>query len=106
MKLLTIDDTNIKLGTNKKENWDMLKTNKKYTWMHLNSFPSGYIIIEKENPDKEMLEIAGNFCKENTKYKNMKDIKICYTTVDNLIKGEKMGEVCFKSKRKVNTIKL
>ena len=104
MKLITVEDTIIKLGTNKKENWDMLKTNKNFIWMHLNSFPSGYIIIENENPDENILQQAGIFCKENTKYKNMRNIKVCYTTVGNVIKGDNTGEVYFKSNRKLQTI--
>ena len=106
MKIENVDDIIIKLGTNKEENWSMLKTNKKFIWMHLRSFPSGYIIIENENPPHEILELAGNLCKSNTKYKNMINLKICYTTVGNVIKGEKVGEVYFKSNRKVNTINL
>ena len=106
MKIENIDDTIIKLGTNKEENWSMLKTNKNFIWMHLHSFPSGYVIIENENPTHEILEFGGNLCKSHTKYKNMKNLKICYTTIENVVKGEKVGEVYFKSNSKVNTIKI
>ena len=84
----------------------MLRTNKNFIWMHLHSFPSGYIIIESENPTHEILELAGNLCKSHTKYKNIKNLKICYTAISNLIKGEKVGEVYFKSNRKVKIINL
>lgn len=106
MKIEIFQDTTIKLGTNKKENWTMLKTNKNFIWMHLDSFPSGYIIIENENPNNEILEFAANLCKNNTKYKNMKNLKISFTKVSNLIKGENIGEVYFKSNKKVDKIKL
>jgi hypothetical protein len=31
-------------------------------------------------------------------------VKVCYTTVGNLIKGDKVGSVIYKSKRKVKYI--
>ena len=34
----------------------------------------------------------------------MKNIKVCYTTVGNVIKGDNTGEVYFKSNRKLQTI--
>ena len=104
MKIEIKDDITIKIGRNKEENWEMLQTNPNFTWLHLNSFPSGYVIIESENPDNEMIQYAAYLCKNNTKYKNMKNLKICYTLIENVIKGEKVGEVYFKSNRKVNTI--
>ena len=106
MKIEIKDDITIKIGRNKEENWEMLQTNPNFTWLHLNSFPSGYVIIESENPDNEMIQYAAYLCKNNTKYKNMKNLKICYTLIENVIKGEKTGEVYFKSKRKVKTIKI
>lgn len=106
MKIEIKDDITIKIGRNKEENWEMLQTNPKFTWLHLNSFPSGYVIIESENPDNEMIQYAAYLCKNNTKYKNVKNLKICYTLIENVIKGEKVGEVYFKSNRKVNTIKI
>jgi hypothetical protein len=107
MKLINLDDdsnTIIKLGKNAQENWNLIETNENFIWMHLNSFPSGHIIIENENPSNEMLYICGLHCKENTKYKNLKNLKVCYTTVGNLIKGKEIGSVYFKSKRKVKHI--
>lgn len=106
MKIEIKDDITIKIGRNKEENWEMLQTNPNFTWLHLNSFPSGYVIIESENPDNEMIQYAAYLCKNNTKYKNIKNLKICYTLIENVIKGEKVGEVYFKSNRKVNTIKI
>jgi hypothetical protein len=95
MKIEIKDDITIKIGRNKEENWEMLQTNPNFTWLHLNSFPSGYVIIESENPDNEMIQYATYLCKNNTKYKNMKNLKICYTLIENVIKGEKVGEVYF-----------
>ena len=40
-------------------------------------------------------------CKENSKYRNLRNVKISSTTCGNLKKGDKPGEVYFKSNRKV-----
>jgi len=106
MKEECFNDINIKIGRNAAENWELLDTDPDFIWMHLNSFPSGHVIIEDSNPSDEILSYSALQCKENSKYKNLKNLKICYTRVGNLIKGEKVGSVCFKSKRKVKTIML
>jgi len=88
MKTEIFEETNIKIGQNAQENWNLIDvSNQNYIWMHLNSFPSCYVVIENEDPSNELLVEGARLCKDNTKYKNMKDIKICYTTISNLIKG-------------------
>ncbi len=104
MKEFTENETIIKLGKNAEENWALLDTDENYIWMHLNSYPSGHIIIECDNPSNEMLYICALYCKDNTKYRNLKNLKVCYTRVGNLIKGKDVGSVIFKSKRKVQNI--
>lgn len=104
MKEMLQEDTIIKLGKTAQENWDLLDTNENYIWMHLNSYPSGHVIIECDNPSNGMLHMCALHCKDNTKYRNLKNVKVCYTTVGNLIKGDKVGSVIYKSKRKVKYI--
>tara|TARA_B100000524_G_scaffold268153_1_gene147178 strand:- start:6086 stop:6409 length:324 start_codon:yes stop_codon:yes gene_type:complete len=107
MKQFEINDTIVRLGETAKENWSLIdEADDQYIWMHLNSFPSGHIIIEGSDLDNEILNEAAILCKQNTKYRNIPNLKICYTTVSNLIKGDKLGSVYFKSNRKVKTIKL
>ncbi len=54
--------------------------------MHLNSYPSGHIIIECDNPSNEMLYICALYCKDNTKYRNLKKwIKINNYNYGNVI---------------------
>ena len=107
MKTEIIDDITIKLGQNAKENWDLIdQSPDDYIWMHLDSFPSCHIIIEDSDPSNELLIKGAQLCKDNTKYRNLRNLKICYTTISNLIKGKEVGSVSYKSKRKVNYIKL
>jgi predicted ribosome quality control (RQC) complex YloA/Tae2 family protein len=107
MKMETFEEKIIKIGQSAKENWDLIDcSNKNYIWLHLDSFPSCHVVIEVENPSNELLLEGARLCKENTKYRYMKNLKICYTTISNLIKGNEIGSVSYKSNRKVKYIQL
>lgn len=97
----------MKIGKNAEENWKLIDdSNQEWTWVHLKSFPSGHVIIECENPSLQLIKLAGNLCKERTKYKNVPNLKISYCLVKNLNKGEKPGEVYFNSNRQVKELNL
>lgn len=104
MKTITHNGINIIVGQNAKENWSLLDTNENYLWFHLRSFPSCFVIIEDEYPDNLTVLAAATICKENTKYRNLKNLKINYTPVKNLKKVGKEGTVQFISNRQVSTI--
>ena len=106
MKVEEINDITIIIGQNAQENWNLINFDCDYIWLHLNSFPSCHVIIKDNNPDQEVLEYAAQLCKDNTKYRNLKNLKICYTKYNNLKKGIDIGSVIYKSKRKVKTITL
>jgi predicted ribosome quality control (RQC) complex YloA/Tae2 family protein len=107
MKMETFEEKIIKIGQSAKENWDLIdNSNKNYIWLHLDSFPSCHIVIEDENPSNELLLEGARLCKDNTKYRNLKNLKICYTNISNLIKGNEIGSVSYKSNRKVKYIQL
>lgn len=107
---ITSNNISIILGQNDVENWkiisDYKKINENYIWMHLDSYPSGHIIILSEIIDNELLKYAGNICKDNTKYRNIPNLKLCYTKLSNIKKGDKAGEVYFKQNKLVNFIKI
>ena len=108
MKTFELDDTTTcVLGETAKENWSIIDDSKgDFIWMHLNSFPSGHIIIQSDEINNDILFKAGNLCRQNTKYRDVPNLKVCYTKVSNLIKGEKPGSVHYKSNRQVKTLKL
>jgi len=106
MKIEIFNNIQIIIGENAEENWKIIDFNSNYTWLHLNSFPSCHVIIQSDDIDNEILNYAGQLCKKNTKYKNLKNLKICYTKCNNLIKGTEIGSVYFKSNRKVKKILL
>lgn len=104
MLLLEYENIIFKVGKNSKENWELLKENQNYVWFHLASFPSCYVICLDENPSNECLLYGSQLCKLNTKYKNWKHIKVNYTKLSNLRKGEEEGSVYIKSNKKVSSI--
>jgi predicted ribosome quality control (RQC) complex YloA/Tae2 family protein len=106
MKEDVVDNVVIKIGQTAQENWNLLNTNGNYIWMHLNSYPSCHVIIESEDPSDELLYAGASLCKNNTKYRNLKNLKICYTKCSNLIKGKAVGSVHYVSNRQVKTIKI
>lgn len=118
MKTSSYQDIIFEIGQNAKENWEIFEKNKEinsdYVWFHLNSFPSSYVIMKisilelKEKYSRTeidtILYYAANLCRENSKYKFLKDLKIVYTILKKLKKGDKEGEVIISGKR--NLIKL
>ena len=105
MKVELFQDIVIKIGKNQQENWDLIDSSyEKFTWLHLNSYPSGHVVIEDENPSAEVIFAAASLCKESTKYRNLKNVKVAYTFIENLKKGEEVGSVYYHSNRKVKYV--
>ena len=72
MKIINYNDVSFVLGENSKENWEILDNysiiNNNYIWFHLNSFPSGYVIMLSDNiVNQDLLNYGALLCKENTK---------------------------------------
>jgi len=116
MKIVEYENIVFCVGETAKENWELLDKlrleNPDYLWFHLNSFPSPYVImkttlIELSSDEKRLhdcLLYAATLCKQNTRYRHLNDIKVCYTTLKKLKPGNKVGEVIISGKTK--TIKL
>tara|TARA_R110002072_G_scaffold201239_1_gene359000 strand:- start:2069 stop:2416 length:348 start_codon:yes stop_codon:yes gene_type:complete len=115
MREIIFENTKFLIGQNSQENWNLLdscnKINNEYIWFHLNSFPSCYVImcsplndiscIESKNI---LLNYGAELCKQNTKYRDLPNLKICYTSLKKLKKTNKIGEVIIIGKP--NVIKL
>lgn len=98
------------VGQNKRENWQLLED--KNPWdliFHLTSFPSCYVVVPMTERDvlseESILDIA-RVCKKNTKYRNLRDVKVDYTTISNISVGEDVGEYEYISNRKVKVVKV
>ena len=102
------------IGQTAKENWELLdalqKENSDYIWFHLNSFPSPYVIMKNDlleisdQSHSNYLIYGATICRDNTKYRYLKDLKVCYTRLKKLRKGNNIGEVIIKGRP--DTIKL
>ena len=110
MKEGKIQNINYKIGQNAVENWKIFDNSKSsYLFFHLSSFPSCYVILECEEEwkyDLSIIKEVAELCKNNTKYKNLRDIKVDYTQCGNIEKGEVVGEIIYKSNKKVNQVKI
>lgn len=104
MKEVIYNETRIIIGQCAQENWDIIDFDSNRIWLHLNSYPSCHVIIEDENPNMDTIMYAANLCKDNTKYRNLRNLKVCYTKCNNLIKGPDIGSIIYKSNRQVKTI--
>jgi predicted ribosome quality control (RQC) complex YloA/Tae2 family protein len=108
MKTFQFENFICKLGNTAKENWQLLDdTEDHHLFFHISAFPSGYVILEcEEKPKLSTIQIAAKICKDGTKYRRLKNLKIDYCQCSNLKKGDKVGEVLFKSNKKVQQIKI
>tara|TARA_B100000902_G_C26819675_1_gene673311 strand:+ start:70 stop:414 length:345 start_codon:yes stop_codon:yes gene_type:complete len=114
MRETIYNDIKYIIGQNANENWNILenacKINDNYIWFHLNSFPSCFVIMYSSIDDlcdsslNDYLTYGATLCKQNTKYRNLADLKICYTQLKKLKKTNKIGEIIISGKR--NIIKL
>jgi predicted ribosome quality control (RQC) complex YloA/Tae2 family protein len=98
----------IKIGANKDEN-DQIICEAKQTdiWFHLASFSSCHVIIScnKKNPiDKQMIWYCAELCKNNTKYKNLDNVKVNYLPIKSIKRTEEKGKVILKIKPNVIVI--
>jgi predicted ribosome quality control (RQC) complex YloA/Tae2 family protein len=110
MKTYNIKSIECVLGENANDNWKIFSQTKPTDILfHLSSFPSCYVILKNsENiyPHNEIIEKAALICKSNTKYRNIKNIRVDYTFCANVIKGEKVGQIIYISNKKVLNIKV
>jgi len=92
-------------GKDAQDNWDIIRdSDPSHTWVHLKSFPSPHVIIRKPDASPSEILDAAAMCKSRSRYKNINNIKVVYTKVDNIVLGDDIGSVVFKSNRKCNYI--
>lgn len=106
MKTIDIDNIKCLIGGNASENWQILDNAKPdHLFFHLSSFSSCYVISESDIiPNIDKIKKIAECCKANTKYKNIPKVKVDYTLCSNVFKGANIGEVYYKSNKKVNKI--
>ena len=103
----------IRVGQNAKENWYLIDRADDFDlWFHLDDLPSGHVVIKEILNKKvistskddffdypyELINIASQYCKAQSKYKNSK-VTIIYTTINNVKKGKDIGSVFIKKSK-------
>lgn len=93
----------IYVGTNAKENWDLIdKSEPDDLWFHLEDFPSSHVFVREKlskistqipNYPNQIISIAGDYCKSQSKYNDRTKLKIIYTQISNITKGKTSGSV-------------
>lgn len=106
MKTISVVGVTCHCGESARDNWNLLDLNlsAEFTFFHLTNLPSCYIIAEKSDlTGSEMIAIAG-VCKSRTKYRAFTNVKVDYTSLGNVEKGDEVGEVVYMSNRQVKTV--
>jgi predicted ribosome quality control (RQC) complex YloA/Tae2 family protein len=99
----------ITVGRNSKENWELIdRSENDELWFHVDDKPSCHVFIKKPlNIDiipKDVIIRGAQLCKEYSKYKNDKKVKIIYTTIDNIKKAKDIGSVRILNLKKLEII--
>lgn len=96
----TTHQVKMRIGKNAAENWALLDLPGEYWWFHLESFKSPYVIVESRELSTEALYQAALACKDNSKFRNYKNVYVVYTQIANVRRGDVVGEcIAHKTKR-------
>uniref|UniRef100_A0A6C0EBF0 NFACT RNA-binding domain-containing protein n=1 Tax=viral metagenome TaxID=1070528 RepID=A0A6C0EBF0_9ZZZZ len=111
MKKYTIEQTEttyeIFCGQNAQENWDIISDSEQNDiWFHLEDNPSPHVVLKTQgkkmcNIDKKIIYYCACVCKENSKFAKMNTVKMIYTEIKNVTKGEEVGSVHTKKVKKM-----
>ena len=108
MKQIFINDGYIlTIGESKYDNWDILnKSSRNNMFFHLSSFSSCYGILNNTTDSVHMsiIKQCAFHVKENSKYRNMRNIRVDYTECFNVKKGEFVGEAVYIRNKLVRNI--
>ena len=88
------------VGKTQYENFDIIDASgENDVWFHIEGFPSGHVIariddltIDKKQK-RDIVTQGAVLCKQYSKYKSDKNVKIVYTMIKNIQKTEVIGQV-------------
>ena len=97
----------MRIGKDAAENWKIFdEADEEDVWVHLKSFPSPHVILKEENISEKNILEASHLCKDSSKFKNLKNIKIVNCKVKYLQKGDVVGTIIMLRPRKCNYVKI
>ena len=90
-----------KIGLNANDNFDLIdSSNNKDIWFHLSDTSSGHVIANiplnskyNKKQFRQIIKQGALVCKENSKFKSHNNIEIVYTSIDNVVKTNVIGQV-------------
>jgi predicted ribosome quality control (RQC) complex YloA/Tae2 family protein len=96
----------IRAGETAQENWDLINdSSQNDVWFHVDGSPSCHVVVEvgdkKKGPHKSVINYCAQLCKEGSKLKANKNVKIIYTEIKNVKKSDKPGAVTTKCTKTV-----
>lgn len=96
----------IKIGQNAIENDDLIKiADQNDLWFHLDNLPSCHLILSsKSDITKNTIRYCAEQVKNNTKYRNLKKVRVNYTQIKNIKRTKTIGKVIIMGKHSTITI--
>lgn len=97
----------IQIGKNKNDNFDIIDQAKSTDiWFHIEQMASCHVILKTHEKMRDIphqvIKRCAYLCKINSKAKTLKSCNISYTTIDNVIKTDIIGEVNIKNYKTVS----
>lgn len=94
------------IGQNKQDNFDIIDSAKPTDiWFHVENMPSCHVILltnEKiHNIPHQVIKRCAYLCKINSKAKTIPQCAISYTTINNIIKTDIIGQVISKTHKTI-----
>jgi len=88
----------IQIGKNKTENFDIIDmAESSDIWFHVDGIPSCHVILKTcekmRNIPHQVLKRCAYLCKINSKAKTLPKCEISFTTINNVIKTDIIGQV-------------
>jgi predicted ribosome quality control (RQC) complex YloA/Tae2 family protein len=87
------------IGKNAQGNWNIIdEANSDDIWFHIADSPSCHVIANvhldlNKKEKKYVIKQGALLCKQNSKYKSEKNLKVSYTKIKNVKKTEQVGSV-------------
>lgn len=107
MKILNINDIELKIGSNQQENQQLIdEMEPEHSWFHIDNLPSAHLVIPLSylKLDNRTLYAIALELKKNSKYKKYNSLSIIYTHRKSLKLTNTPGKVFITGK--INTIKV
>ena len=103
------DTTTYTIGKNAEDNWKIYReSSQTNSIFHLDKFSSPYVIVNVpvEDLTNQQIYTAADLCKSHSKYKNVPNMGVMYTSISNTHLGKKPGAFIVNSNRKVKVVNI